>query len=167
MTFTIRIIDLEPPFFYKKCQFSVILGPKRRSIGLLRAQTILKSIEKLQGIYVSPLKLINIIYSSSYWPESTIFEDMTSIFSHFGPEMKVHRSVEVRGCIEIYRKVRRDIQYVNEIISYHLKSELLTLSRRFWQKIPIFSHFWPEMKVHRSNEKPQCTEIHIKAIKDI
>ena len=35
-----------------------------------------------------------------------------------------------------------DMQYSNKIDQNDLESNLLTLSRHFWPKIPIFSHFW-------------------------
>ena len=58
--------------------------------------------------------------------------------------MKVQRFIEARVCIEIYKDVVMDIQYIDKTDQWHLQSELLNLSRHFLQKNANFQYFWAQ-----------------------
>ena len=83
------------------------------------------------------------------------------------PKIKVHRSSEVLGCTETNRKAKTDMESTSKMDQNHSKYISRTLSHRFWPNILILAFCKPEMKVPRSSEVLVCTEINIKATRDI
>ena len=65
---------------------------------------------------------------SCHW--SLVLTNYTD-FSHFGPKVKVHRSIEVPGCIEININAIRDVQSTSKRDENHLRHKTWTLSRQF------------------------------------
>ena len=56
-----------------------------------------------------PIKSIKIILNPNYRPWAAIFDQKYRFFTHFGPEMKVHRSGKGPKYIGIHIKVNRDV----------------------------------------------------------
>ena len=61
-----------------------------------------------------PIKWTKIIYHHKFKTGAVILSKSTD-FHHFGPEMKVQRSIEAPGNSEINIKVMKDMQFTNEV----------------------------------------------------
>ena len=130
--------------FDQNTDFRPFLGPEWRSRGPVSVLNVLESIEKSIGMYNPPIKSIKTILNPNHWPWAAIFNQKYWFSAIFGPERKVHRSIEGPKCIGLHRKIIRDVRTTNKIDQNRFKAKgidhqpsCLTENTIYWCYMPL------------------------------